>query len=132
MNSDTENAGTKGRGGHAWQFAAASALFAALAVFLVLPGFLAAWISRAGRSGPIAYHGPPFMINGVAWWDLRLHADWHAFSTTWQDKGCDCLLFPSGWAMKHSRTARKFYGWEFRLAGGLELKLAADPDPPPP
>lgn len=74
----------------------------------VLPGFLAAGLSR---SGPYF-----FSINGDGWDEAywlsrpppRLRAEL-------------VILAPSDWLMKHSERLRRFYMWQYRRAGGLDI-----------
>ncbi|HWB60905.1 MAG TPA: hypothetical protein VG733_15520 [Chthoniobacteraceae bacterium] len=115
MNSNAENADGKRRS-HARSVAAAIA-GVALVVLLVLPGFLAAWFSRMGSPGN--NWSPFYSMDGIVVWDMQVKLGWRNYSAG-QRAQC-CILLPSCWAMDRSMAVRRFYGWEYHLAGGRDF-----------
>ncbi|HWB60907.1 MAG TPA: hypothetical protein VG733_15530 [Chthoniobacteraceae bacterium] len=121
MKPEPETADATKRGSYAWQIAVAAVLCVALVVLLVLPGFLAAWFSRVRPTGGgYLTRAGPYSINGEARWDM---------DPGWLDSPPsqpyrNYLLLPSGWAMSHSPAVRRFYSWEYHLAGGMDAAMA--------
>jgi hypothetical protein len=77
----------------------------ALAVF---PGFVAGTISRTGHF--------PLVVNG---------SDWNGEETIEPSllTAEQTMLAPSDWLMNHSAVIRRFYMWQYRLAGGIEKEM---------
>ncbi|HWB60903.1 MAG TPA: hypothetical protein VG733_15510 [Chthoniobacteraceae bacterium] len=108
-NTVTQTPATGTRKPHAWQTAAAVVVCLALAVLLVLPGFLAAWFSRMDDD-VMSVNGEPFWGNHPAYDSLPFKYRLEFLA-----------LEPSISLMKHAPPARRFYNWEYRLAGGKEM-----------
>ena len=81
-----------------------------LVVLLVLPGFLAAGFSR--------WTPAFFSVNGDVDWDTLI-----GFSQPVSDRWELYILAPSGWLMKRSQPVRRFYNWQYRIAGGLDIDI---------
>jgi hypothetical protein len=102
----------------------------AFVVSLVLPGFLAAWFSRGNDQWVFCMDGDPR-------WDLYAGS-----SSAFNLRGPELLhpvgyraelivLAPSAWLMKYSgsESVRRFYSWEFHLAGGRDVLFEKMPRP---
>lgn len=80
-------------------------------VEFVLPGFLAAGFSRVG--------GYVIVVNDSAWDggdDGPL-----PIASSYDERAVQGILAPSAWLMKRSEAAHRFYLWQYRAAGGIEL-----------
>ncbi|HWB58634.1 MAG TPA: hypothetical protein VG733_04045 [Chthoniobacteraceae bacterium] len=105
----THRGAHSGRGA---QVAVAAVLCTALVVLLVLPGFLAAGFSRMGMDYFANTHGE------VTWdWEVAEAQYEPGMPAAWRVKLL--LLAPSSWVLRRSPAARRFYSWEYRVAGGL-------------
>ncbi len=120
MADEKNNAGgdaAKRGGVGAASVAVAAVLFAALAVLLVFPGFLAAGLSKLNRK-KVA-----FCVNGnLAWrkpgyYNSELPAKYPAESLA---------LAPSGLLMERWPAMRRFYLWQYHAAGGAEIWIEMD------
>ncbi|HWB61766.1 MAG TPA: hypothetical protein VG733_19945 [Chthoniobacteraceae bacterium] len=102
--------------GSAWRMAKIvfGAVVFVLIVLFVFPGFLAAGFSRAGGEWRTALYGRQF-------------AETHAYPPPTQLPGINRakqrILAPANWLMLRSEGARKFYAWQYHLAGGEDAEL---------
>lgn len=99
-----------------WLALACAMIFGiALALLLVFPGFLAAWVSKSDGSVFVLCNSH----YGRSCWAFP-----HTRYDTARSRIAQSLLYPSYEVMRNSTTAKAFYIWQYELAGGKVEMLA--------
>jgi hypothetical protein len=80
-------------------------------VEFALPGFLAAGFSRTGK-GFVS-------VNRNGWGSFNVDGD----PLPPRLRVEQALLAPADWLMNYSRPIHRFYMWQYRLAGGVEVMI---------
>jgi hypothetical protein len=95
---------------HPVRAASLAAVIVILAALLVFPGFVAAGFSRTGSARIVS-------MNHITWMGFP------AVSPPPVARAEMDILAPANWLMYRSEPIRRFYMWQYRLAGGKDVSI---------